>query len=75
VLRVHYKRSAKASEQDLLNSLNNPDWGSKVNASVTWLRGPWTSTVQVTHYHSCVIATSAAGINRVIVSRCAAIRP
>jgi iron complex outermembrane recepter protein len=52
VLSHHYKQFAADPDQDLLNSLTNPDWGSKVNASVTWLRGPWTSTVQVTRYGS-----------------------
>lgn len=52
VLSHHYKQFATDPDQDLLNSLTNPDWGSKVNASVTWLRGPWTSTVQVTRYGS-----------------------
>ncbi|WP_211442892.1 TonB-dependent receptor domain-containing protein [Collimonas humicola] len=52
VLSHHYRQFASDPDQDLLNSLTNPDWGSKVNASVAWLRGPWTSTVQVTRYGS-----------------------
>jgi outer membrane receptor protein involved in Fe transport len=52
VLSHHYRQFASDPDQDLLNSLTNPDWGSKVNASVTWLRDKWTGTVQVTRYGS-----------------------
>ncbi|HWW06008.1 TonB-dependent receptor [Collimonas sp.] len=52
VLSHHYRQFASDPDQDLLNALTNPDWGSKVNASVTWLRDKWTSTVQVTRYGS-----------------------
>ncbi len=63
VLSHYYKQFANDPDENLRDSLTNPDWRSKVNASVTWLLNKWTNTVQVTRYGSLPNANQTSRIS------------
>ncbi|MFC5472956.1 TonB-dependent receptor plug domain-containing protein [Paraherbaspirillum soli] len=60
VLSHHFKQFASDPDQNLRDALDNPDWRSKINASLTWVRQQWSSTVQVTRYGSLPNAAGTA---------------
>lgn len=61
VLSHNYKEADDAPSEDLRTSRNNTDWRSKVNASLTWNYGAFTTTVLAIRYGS---VTNAAADGR-----------
>ncbi|MGR2679994.1 TonB-dependent receptor plug domain-containing protein [Chromobacterium haemolyticum] len=50
VLKHTYQQFAGDAEKNMLNDPENTDWPDKLDTSLTWDIGPWSSTVLLTRY-------------------------